>query len=145
MKLLLLLPLSSLFIVIAICSCSSADNKAGRSEILIGPNPAPYSQIDEQYESDFLEYKAQAAAKLSDNDYSIIEFKSLIEQKDGIAKQDYDKNVAELESKNSELRNNLEDYQEGSRDYWESFKAEFDYDMIALSKGFQELSAKNRR
>lgn len=145
MKLLLLLPLSSLFIVIAICSCSTADNKTGRSELQIITSPAPYDEIDEQYESDFLEYKAQASAKLSDNDYSIIEFKSLIEQKNGNAKQDYDKTIAQLEAKNTELKSNLEDYKEGSRDHWESFKAEFDYDMTELGKAFQEVAANNRR
>lgn len=145
MKLLLLLPLSSLFIVIAICSCSNAENKTGRSELQVITSNAPYSEIDEQYESDFLEYKAQASSKLSDNDYSIVEFRSLIEQKRGSEKEDYDKKVADLEAKNTELRNNLEDYKEGSRDHWESFKAEFDYDMTGLGKAFQDLSTKNRQ
>ena len=145
MKLLLLLPLSSLFIVIAICSCSSSDKQTKRFELQTGSGTMPYNEIDEQYESEFLEYKAQASAKLSDNDYSIVEFKSLIEQKEGSAKEDYDKKVAELEAKNTELRNNLEDYKEGSRDHWESFKAEFDYDMTELGKAFQDVSTKNRR
>jgi capsule polysaccharide export protein KpsE/RkpR len=55
----------------------------------------------------------------------------------------YDKKLDELETKNNELKQKLEDYKQNGQDNWTGFKNEFNHDMNELGKAFKDLTVEN--
>ena len=50
---------------------------------------------------------------------------------------------SDLENKNTELKNKLNEYKEVSTDKWAIFKKEFDHDMNELGEALKNLTSNN--
>jgi hypothetical protein len=94
--------------------------------------------------SDYQSFKKESELKIKDNEKSIADLKvksSKISEKNQAA---YQKKVGELEQKNTKLKNDLANYQEGTLDKWTSFKTEFNHDINELGKAIKEFTVDNK-
>ncbi len=78
--------------------------------------------------------KFKSAAEKDENSYKSLEDK-------GENKANYDKQVAALELKNTELKMKLTNYKEDNN--WEAFKTEFNHEMNELGKAVGDLTVKS--
>ena len=102
-------------------------------------------KANETYLADVATYRIETADKINANNQSIIEFNERIEHEKKDAKADYKKKISELETKNSDMKKRLEEYKVDSKENWEIFKTEFNYDMDELGKAFKDLTVKNKK
>lgn len=54
-------------------------------------------------------------------------------------KANYDKKIAELEQKNSDIKKRMDDYKAKDKENWAAFKIEFSHDMDELGNSFSDF------
>lgn len=96
-----------------------------------------------QYLIDIQSYRVQTSAEIAANEQSIAAFKLRIINQKAEAKADYERKIAELEQKNTDMKRKMDEYQASGKDNWESFKIEFNHDMTALGQAFKDLTVNN--
>lgn len=60
-------------------------------------------------------------------------------------KASYEKQIAVLEEKNSEMKIRMSEYKEDGGEKWQSFKIEFNHDMDELGKSLKDFTVDNER
>jgi hypothetical protein len=103
------------------------------------------NKANEAYLADVETYRIETTNKINSNNQSIIDFNARIDGQKKEAKADYRKKVAELETKNSDMKKRMEDYKADSKENWESFKTEFNHDMDELGNAFRDLTIDNKK
>lgn len=89
--------------------------------------------------------------KKESEDKIIVYEKGIADLKAGIIKENkenkalYEKKLAELEQKNSDLKKKLGDYKEENIEKWIAFKTEFAQDMDGLEKALKEFTITNKK
>jgi hypothetical protein len=89
-------------------------------------------------------YKAEAEAKIAKNDARISELKMAKQKPGKLLDGMYTKKIEELQQRNADLRTRIVNY-ETERSDWEAFKTEFEHDMEALGKAFEDLAVDNKK
>ena len=97
------------------------------------------------YLADIEKYRKETADKIMSNDKSIADFKARIENQKQNARSNYQKQLAELEQKNTDMKKKMEDYKADNKEKWEIFKTEFNHDMDELGNAFKGLTIKNNK
>jgi hypothetical protein len=97
----------------------------------------------EEYLADVEKYRYETAERIAANDRSIAEFKIRVNSEKKAARADYEKKIAELEQKNSDMKSRMDGYNADGKEKWEAFKTEFSHDMDELGKAFNDLTVKN--
>lgn len=88
---------------------------------------------------EYVTYRSESERKLDMNDQKIAELK---QRKRTAAKEiedQYDRDIEEMERRNKELRDNINNYQSGGRDRWESFKYSFNENMNELENSISNF------
>jgi uncharacterized protein (DUF3084 family) len=93
--------------------------------------------------TEYQKFKKETEVKIASYDKSIADFKVKIAKQKKVNKAKYEKNLAVLEQKNSDLKKKLADYKEEGQDKWISFKKEFNHDMNELGKSLKDFTVKN--
>jgi hypothetical protein len=75
--------------------------------------------------------------------FGLYTIKRKIENEKIEAKAAYEIKIAELEQKNKNLKQKMDDYKVTGKTEWEQFKSEFNRDMEKLGKAFQDLVVNN--
>jgi hypothetical protein len=85
-----------------------------------------------------------AEEKINSYEKIIAEFKARIakETKEDIAK--YEKTLAELELKTSDMKRKLVEYKKEGIDKWDSFKLKFNHDMDELGNALKNFTVKSK-
>lgn len=96
----------------------------------------------EAKEKEMAEYHEINQAKIEANEKSLAEFNERIKNEKREAKADYEKKIAELNAKNSDMKKKMEEFHAGNKADWEAFKTSFDKDMTDLNLAFMELMKK---
>lgn len=91
------------------------------------------------YEAEVAIFKKETRKKIEANKLSIAEFKARIANQKKEAKEDYLKQVAALEDKNTDLQKRMDDYKSDIKENWQSFKAQFSKDMNDLGEAMKNL------
>ena len=60
-------------------------------------------------------------------------------------KEEYNKQIAELEKKNMEMKKRMDEYNGESQDQWDRFKSEFNRDMDQLGTALSNLTVRNNK
>lgn len=81
-------------------------------------------------------YRKETADKITANDQSIADFKARVAKEKKDVKADYEKQIAALEQKNTDMKKKLDSYKADSKEEWVKFKTEFGADMDNLGKAF---------
>jgi len=137
--------LSSISFIVAglLSSCESPSQKVVDAEKNKIEANEELAEANQEYIADVEQYKRETAEKINENNRIIEEFKARkdIEKKE--ARDEYLKEVARLEQKNSDMRKGMEEYKLEGKENWEKFKTEFNRDMEELGKSFKDLTVKN--
>ena len=90
-----------------------------------------------------LQFKKGSEERISNNEKIIAAFKAKITNEKKEDKAAYEKNLALLEKKNSELKKKLEEYTDEGKEKWDTFKTEFGHDMDDLENSLKNFTVKN--
>ncbi|MFM9986408.1 MAG: hypothetical protein ACKVOK_14305 [Flavobacteriales bacterium] len=89
-------------------------------------------------------YKANADAKIADNDAQILELKVKMKKPGQTWDDVYAKRIEKLEAQNNALRVKINTYDPEKSD-WETFKREFNHDMDSFGQAFKDLTTNNAK
>lgn len=136
----------SLLIVVAFfaaCKENTPAEKVLEAEDKVVQANKDLEDANAQYLIDIQSYRAQTSAEIIANEQSIAAFKLRIINQKAEAKADYERKIAELEQKNTDMKRKMDEYQASGKDNWENFKIEFNHDMTALGQAFKDLTVNN--
>lgn len=95
-------------------------------------------------QEDWQTFKADADAKIKKNDDRIAELKAKKREGTKEVQDKYNKKVADIERKNAELRDRINNYNgETTNEKWNSFKREFNHDMKELGTSIKDIGKDN--
>lgn len=138
---------TSLFLMIFIftgCSSSPAE-KVENAEQKVTESQDKLNESKEDYTKEMEEYKEKTAEQIAANEKSIQEFNARIANQKSSAKADYQKKIAELDAKNSDLKKKMAEFKAYSKSSWETFKTEFSRDMDELGNALHDFTVKNEK
>ncbi|MDP4826573.1 MAG: hypothetical protein NWR73_02735 [Flavobacteriales bacterium] len=125
--------------------CSSSTEKLDRAEENVTEAKENLVQANQNYLTDMEDFKKNTATQIAANEQSIVEFKARIADQKKEAKADYEKEINDLDQKNTDMRKKLDDFQTDTESGWESFKDEFSSDMSDLGDAFKNFTEKNNK
>lgn len=117
-------------------NCNTPAEKVDKAEKNVVEAHQDLDKANQEYLADVEKYRKETADKIAANDKSIAEFKARIAHEKIDAQVAYQKKIAVLEQKNSDLKKKIDAYKAESKEQWELFKAEFSKDMDELGTAF---------
>jgi hypothetical protein len=133
---------SAILMSALITGCSTPAEKAADAQEKVADANKDLDKANKDYLADMESYKKETVARIASNDSIIADFKARIALDKADAKAEYDKQIALLEAKNSEMKQKMADYKSESKEKWETFKTEFTMSMDELAKSFKDLKNK---
>lgn len=128
---------------IVLSSCSSSAEKVEQAQEKVAAANQSLDKANADYVADVEKYRRETAAIIATNNESIAAFNARIESEKMEARADYQKKIATLEQKNTDLKKRLDDYKAEGKNSWEQFKIEFSRDLDELGNAFRDLTVKN--
>ena len=128
-----------------ITSCNSSTEKVEDAAVKVDQAAEDLTKAKEAFDAEYTKFKSESEQRMLDNDNQISELKASKEKMKKEAKEDYDKAIADLEQKNSNMRIKMNEYKEEGNDKWESFKREFNHDMDELGQSLKDLTKNNTK
>jgi transketolase len=122
--------------------CSTPAEKVDKAQDGVDEAKQNLSEENQQYKKDMEDYRVIAAEKIAANEKSIEAFNARIDEQKADAREAYQKKIADLNSKNSDLKKQIADFNTDNQSHWETFKSKFNDEMDALQKAFQDMTAK---
>ncbi len=97
------------------------------------------------YVSEWQKFKTVSEEQIRSNEERIEAFKAKIHEEGTNADTNakYDKEVADLEQKNRDLKRALDEYKDEGESKWQEFKTNFSHDMDAVGKTMKDLFKDN--
>lgn len=95
--------------------------------------------------ADYQSFKKDAEQKISDNKKKIAVLKAKKASDNKETNEKYNKKVAALEVKNTELKDKIDRCNETKTSMWTAFKKEFNHDMEELGKAFKDIGVDNEK
>ena len=131
--------------ILTSCQSSSEKVKNAQEDVQEAKMQVTEAQQDlnQALQDSIQQFKTETNLVISANEKRIAAFKLKIENGNKATKAKYEKAVAELEQKNSELKMKLEEYKEEGDNKWQKFKSEFKSDMNKLGKAISDLTVDN--
>ena len=123
-----------------ITSCSTPAEKVENAKENVAEANQDLEKANNAYLVDIENYRKESDARIEANNQSIIEFKKRIETEKKSAREEYNKKIAELEVKNSDMKKKMDEYKADSKENWQKFKTEFSTDMDNLGKSFKDFT-----
>lgn len=131
---------SVIFLAFFLASCTTASEEVANAEENVIEAEEELEESNEAYRKEMRAYKERTAVQFDANEKSLKDFQLRIAEQKGEAKTDYEKKIAELNNKNSDLKRRMEDFRSDSQSSWEIFKSEFGRDMDELGKSFRDFT-----
>ena len=125
-----------------ITSCKSSGEKVEKAQENVIEAKKELSQA---VKDSIQQFRKESQDKINAQDKSLAEFKARIAKEKKVNRDKYEKNLAELDQKNTDLKKKLADFKEDRIENWESFKKEFTHDMNEFGKSFKDLTIKNTK
>src|SRR5581483_12147060 len=138
MKKIILSAITCSIINLFLSGCNTPTEKLENAKEKANEANSNLDKANLDYKTDVENYRKETTAKIAANDKSIADFKARIESDKQDAKNDYNKKVAELEQKNTDMKKKMDDYQLAGKEKWELFKVEFSHSMDELAKAFKD-------
>ncbi len=126
-----------LFITI---SCNTPEQKVEKAEKNVKEADRKLDVANANYMKDIEVYRVETGKRIIENTQSISDFNARIATKKQDAKDEYNRKIAELSQKNTDLKKRLEDYNADGDEKWQVFKNEFNAEMYALGNSLRTLT-----
>lgn len=134
-----------LAITIAICtvlvttSCNSTAKKVENAKDDVTQANEDLKKAQEEYSAEVEQFRMETYQKITVNEKEIATIKSKNKKN-----TEYEKQVALLEQKNTDLKRKINDYKIDTKENWLSFKTEFNKDMDELGLALKNFSVDNK-
>ena len=125
-------------------SCNTPAEKVENAKTTVVEANKDLAVANQEYLAEMKTYREETSAKIAANDKSVAEFKVRIANQKKAAKADYEKQIADLEQKNTDMKKELDSYKVDSKENWEAFKTKFSKDMDNLGKAFKGFVVKDK-
>ena len=126
--------------VLAFVSCSDAAKKAeDKKEAAVQEAQKEVAELQKEYDI----FKKDMRQKLEANEQKMSDLKEQANALTGEAKQELDRSIDSLETRNKEIRNKLEEKGDKVYENWEDFKKEMESDLDGLADAFKNFGRKN--
>ncbi len=126
-------------------SCNTPAEKVQNAKEDVTAAKVALDKAQQEYMEDLTNYRKATAEKIAENEKIAADFRVKIVNTKKDAKAAYEAELAELEKKNTELKNKIDSYQSNNKDSWQAFKAEFNRDLDALGVAFKNLTVENTK
>lgn len=126
-------------------SCTTPAEKVENAQTNVAEAKKDLALANQEYLTEIESYRKETADKITANDKSIADFKARVAKEKKDVKADYEKQIAELEQKNSDMKKRLDEYKADSKEQWVKFKTEFGADMDNLGKAFKGFTVKDKK
>jgi hypothetical protein len=133
----------ALLVSVSFIACNSPAQKVEEAQEDVKEAKQDLAIAQEEYQNDIDSYRVQTAARIAENEKSILEFKARIANEKKEAREDYNQKLEALENKNNDMKKSMDVYKAEGKEKWEAFKTEFSHDMDELGKAFKDLTVKN--
>ena len=90
-------------------------------------------------------FKTMQEAKIAANDKIIADYKVKMTNSKGKLLKNYDKKVDVLEARNKEMKAKLAEYKDEGVESWETFKNEFNRDIVELGGALKNFTVDNTK
>ena len=136
-------------IALGIASCTSTpEQKEAKAEdakanVVVANQELKQARMDSVNE--YQAFKTTSETKIADNDRAIIDLKDKMKTDNKVARDKYNKQLAELQDRNTKLKNGVESYNETGKDKWEAFKMGFNRDMDSLGMSISKMAKNNMK
>ncbi|HUX53900.1 MAG TPA: hypothetical protein VMV56_05780 [Williamwhitmania sp.] len=131
--------------VVPFAGCNTPAQKVDNAKDNVTQAKEDLDKANQAYLAEVETFKKESAAKTVTYDQRIAELKAKVAKVKGKAKVGYQKEIAKLERKNTEMKNMLKDYKEDGKDKWASFKTEFNHDMDELGQALKDFTVDNKK
>jgi hypothetical protein len=125
--------------------CNDPAEKVQNAEKNVTEANKELEKASEEYRAEVEIYRKEATDKIAANNKSLIEFNTRIALEKQDAKADYQKKLAKLEQRNTDMKKRMEDYKAETKEEWDIFRDKFDYDMKELDKDFKDATHKKTK
>lgn len=124
-------------------SCNTPAEKVQNAKEDVTAAKVALDKAKQEYMEDLAKYRKETAERIAENEKIAADFRVRIVNEKKDAKAAYEIKLADLERKNTEMKNKIDGYHSDSKDSWQAFKAEFNRDMDELGKSFKNLTVNN--
>jgi hypothetical protein len=93
--------------------------------------------------ADYNKFREETDLRIRENEKSIAEYRLRISKEKAEARADYEKRIAALETRNSDMRRRLDAFKQDGRRNWQEFKTEFNKDMDELGASIKDIFRKD--
>lgn len=90
-------------------------------------------------------FKKETDSIINENKVKIDLLKLKMKQTGKSIDATYQKNIADLEQKNIDLKIKMENYKNEANNDWQSFKREFKHDLDEMGQAFKDLTVDNKK
>jgi uncharacterized protein YeaO (DUF488 family) len=123
-------------------SCTSPEKKVEDATIKVVEAKQELEQARAD-SAEYAKYKENAEAQLRENDQKIADLKEQMKKEKKEIRMEYYKQLAELDAKNAKLKIRMQEYKDGVKNEWASFKQQFNEEMNEVGKSISAVAQKN--
>jgi hypothetical protein len=127
-----------------VSSCNSASENVTEAQQNVNEANDALDEANQAYLEDIAEYRIATARDIAYNDSLIVDLKARSKVSGKKSNPDYDNQIAELETKNADMKKKIDEYEGDGPDHWTSFKEEFAHDMQELGTALRDLGKNNK-
>jgi DNA anti-recombination protein RmuC len=131
--------------IVILGACNSPSKKVENAQTNVENANKELDEANVAYLVEVDTYRKEAAEKINANNKSISEFNQRIAKEKNAAKMEYQKKIADLETKNTDLEKKLTDYKDDGKENWEKFKTEFNQQMNDLGEAIKGLTISGKK
>jgi hypothetical protein len=139
----ILLAVTGLVTSVSVLSCNDSSQETESAQNNNIDSTKIKDSINTEYMKEIADYKKQTEDTISGYEKSIADFKVRIKGEKDLVKADYNKKIAELEHKTTDMKKKMDDYKADGKEKWELFKTQFSHGMDELGKAFTDLTKHN--
>jgi phage protein D len=120
--------------------CNTPAEKVEKAEENVAEANKDLDKAKEEYLTDIETYKKETDTKIAANNQSLIDFRTRIANEKQAAKDEYEKKIAELDKKNTDMKKMLDDYKAEGKEKWDLFKNDFNNEMDKINRSMKDLT-----
>jgi septal ring factor EnvC (AmiA/AmiB activator) len=140
-----LFPIVALAAVTSMMACSTPEEKVTDAQADVETASADLAKANAQFVLEHDQFNKDAQRMIEENEKAIAQLKNETRAFKEEAKIQFEKNLAELEARNENLKSKIKDHNKDDSEKWEQFKREFNHDMTELGTALNDLFKDNKK
>lgn len=139
------------FLAVTICttaivvSCNSPAKKVDKATENVLQAQEELNKAQVEYAADVENFRNESNTRIAENEKIIADMNAKMANEKRQLKANYREQVAAIEQKNNNMKRKMSEYKADTKDNWEAFKTEFNYDMSEMSKALNNLVSNNKK